>query len=82
MNDSGENPSERKQKAEKQVYAESLVECSQCHHLYRQAELSDGHFSVQTSCPRCGYSGDHDNLEFVLKDMTSGTISKGRKKKE
>ncbi|MFX0113748.1 MAG: hypothetical protein ACFFB3_04310 [Candidatus Hodarchaeota archaeon] len=80
MNGSPETPSNTKQGAEKKVYAESIVECSQCHHLYRQAELADGHFSVQTSCPNCGYSGDHENLEFVLQDMTSGAHKKSRKK--
>lgn len=82
MNDSPVEPSEAKQKSKEEVYAESLVECSRCNRLYRQAELADGHFSIQTSCPHCGYSGDHANLEFVLKDMTSGTISKRRKKED
>ncbi len=73
---------EKKKEREKKVFAESIVECSNCGHLYRQAELANGHFSIQTNCPSCGFSGDHENLEFVLKDMSSGTISKSRKEKE
>ena len=79
MDDSAEEPSETEKKTENKVFAESLVQCSRCFHLYRQAELAEGHFSVQSSCPQCGYSGDHHNLKYVLEDMTSGTVSKMRK---
>ena len=38
---------EKKKEREKKVFAESIVECSNCGHLYRQAELANGHFSIQ-----------------------------------